>query len=127
MFEKLDIKNFKKNNIFSKDEVLSTISGSWLNKLYFDNVKYWDINEDIPSYIRPVYKCLPSDCRFREDLIWLYRSFYKSKNEEERIYYEKLAQNWKLMIEKVQREERTEKAKLNEELIRQSKIKKNNF
>ena len=64
---------------------------------------------------------MPSDSRFREDLIWLYRSFYLSKNEEERLYYESLAQNWKLMIEKVQREERTEKAKLNEELAKRAK------
>ena len=124
MFGKLDLNNFKKNNIFSKKDVLSVISGSWLDKLYFDNEKFWDIDNDIPIYIRPVLNCLPSDSRFREDLIWLYRSFYKSKNEEERLYYEKLAQNWKLMIEKVQREERTEKAKLNEELAKNGLLNK---
>ena len=121
MFSKIDLNKKKKNNIFSEDDILSTISGSWLGKLYFDNNQYWDIDEDIPTYIRPVLNCLPSDSRFREDLIWLYRSFYKSKNEEERLYYESLAQNWKLMIEKVQREERTEKAKLNEELAKRAK------
>ena len=124
MFSKIDLNKKKKNNIFSEDDILSTISGSWLGKLYFDKKQYWDIDEDIPTYIRPVLNCLPSDSRFREDLIWLYRSFYISKNEEERLYYENLAQNWKLMIEKVQREERTEKAKLNEELAK--KAKKNN-
>ena len=124
MFRKLDINNFKKNDIFSKKDVLSVISGSWLDKLYFDEVKFWDIDNDHPTYIRPAFNCLPSDSRFREDLIWLYRSFYKSKNEEERIYYEKLAQNWKLMIEKVQREERTEKAKLNEELAKKALLNK---
>ena len=124
MFGKLDLNNFKKNNIFSKNDILSTISGSWLKKLYIDDIVYWDIDEDLPTYIRPSYNCLPSDSRFREDLIWLYRSFYKSKNEEERLYYEKLAQFWKLMIEKVQREERTEKAKLNEELAKKAKMKK---
>ena len=124
IFGKLDINNFKKNNIFSKNDILSTISGSWLKKLYIDDNVYWDIDEDLPTYIRPSFNCLPSDSRFREDLIWLYRSFYKSKNEEERLYYEKLAQYWKLMIEKVQREERTEKAKLNEELAKKAKMKK---
>ena len=121
-FGKIDLKNFKKNNIFTEDDILSKISGSWLKQLYFDdNVKYWDIDNDLPTYIRPAYNCLPSDSRFREDLVWLYRSFYKSKNEKERLYYEKLAQNWKLMIEKVQREERTEKAKINEELAKKAK------
>ena len=124
MFNKLDLNNLKKNNnIFSQEDILSTISGSWLHQIYFDGIKYWDIDEDIPTYIKPVYNCLPSDSRFREDLIWLYRSFYKSKNEEERLYYEKLAQNWKLMIEKVQREERTLQAKVNEELAKKAKNK----
>ena len=121
MFSKIDLKSKKKNNIFSEKDILSNISGSWLGQLYFDNIQYWDIDVDIPTYIRPVLNCLPSDSRFREDLIWLYRSFYLSKNEEERLYYESLAQNWKLMIEKVQREERTEKAKLNEELAKRAK------
>ena len=124
MFNKIDVNNLKKNNnIFTQNDIISTISGSWLRQLYFDGIKYWDIDEDIPTYIKPVYNCLPSDSRFREDLIWLYRSFFKAKNEEERLYYEKLAQNWKLMIEKVQREERTQKAKLNEELARKAKNK----
>ena len=124
MFGKIDLNNLKKNNVFKENDILSKISGSWLNKLYFDDEKYWDIDKDLPTYIRPSFNCLPSDSRFREDLIWLYRSFYKSKNEEERLYYEKLAQNWKLMIEKIQREERTEKAKLNEELAKKAKNKK---
>ena len=124
MFYKIDTNNLNKNNnIFSSKDILSNISGSWLHQLYFDGVKYWDIDEDIPTYIKPVYNCLPSDSRFREDLIWLYRSFFKAKNEEERLYYERLAQNWKLMIEKVQREERTQKAKLNEELAKKAKNK----
>ena len=124
MFNKIDVNNLKKNNnIFTQNDIVSTISGSWLHQLYFDGVKIWDIDEDIPTYIKPVYNCLPSDSRFREDLIWLYRSFFKAKNEEERLYYEKLAQNWKLMIEKLQREERTLKAKLNEELARKARNK----
>ena len=124
MFNKIDVNNLKKNNnIFTQNDIISTISGSWLHQLYFDGVKIWDIDEDIPTYIKPVYNCLPSDSRFREDLIWLYRSFFKAKNEEERLYYEKLAQNWKLMIEKLQREERTQKAKLNEELARKARNK----
>ena len=124
MFNKIDVNNLKKNNnIFTQNDIISTISGSWLHQLYFDGVKIWDIDEDIPTYIKPVYNCLPSDSRFREDLIWLYRSFFKAKNEEERLYYEKLAQNWKLMIEKVQREERTQKTKLNEELARKARNK----
>ena len=55
--------------------------------------------------------CLPSDGRFREDIIWLYRSFFSYKNEKERETYEELSQDWKLMLEKLQREEREIKKK----------------
>lgn len=92
-------------------KVLTTCSGSWLDKVYFEDKKYWDIDTDIPSWIRPVDYPLPSDGRYREDIIWLYRAFYTFKTENERLQYEGLAQNWKLMVEKLQREEREMKAR----------------
>ena len=106
---KLDFNNLDK----SKYNVKAKLEGSWLKEVIFDNEKLWDIDIDIPFWIKPVQNCLPSDCRFREDLIWLFRSFYCSKNEEERLKYENLAQEWKLIIEKLQRDERELKAKLN--------------
>ena len=105
---KLDLDNLNK-----KYNVKAKLNGSWLKEVIIDNEKFWDIDIDIPFWIKPVQKCLPSDCRFREDLIWLFRSFYCSKNEEERLKYENLAQEWKLIIEKLQRDERELKAKLN--------------
>ena len=102
------------NNYKISDEtykVLSTCAGSWLEKLSFDGKKYWDINTMVPNWIRPVDYPIPSDCRYREDIIWLHRAFYLYKNEEERLMYEGLAQNWKLMVEKLQREEREMKAR----------------
>ena len=69
------------------------------------------IQAQIPEFIRPVKNCIPSDGRYREDLIWLYRSFYNSKNEEERKLYEDIAQEWKIMMEKFNREERKIRAK----------------
>ena len=94
-------------------KVLSVCKGSWLESIEFDGKKYWDIDTDVPNWIKPERDCLPSDGRYREDLIWLYRSFYLAKNENERVMYEGLAQNWKLMIEKLQREEREMKARKN--------------
>ena len=114
---KLDLDNLNKNyNIKAK------LNGSWLKKVIIDNEKFWDIDIDIPYWIKPVQKCLPSDCRFREDLIWLFRSFYCAKNEDERLKYEHLAQEWKLIIEKLQRDEREYKAKMNK--IREKEMKK---
>ena len=108
---KININNLKKNN--EKIEVLDTIEGSWLGQVKSKNIVYWDIDVDKAYWIRPLKKCLPSDGRFREDLIWLFRSFYCSKNEDERIRYENLAQEWKLLIEKLQREEREMKEEKN--------------
>jgi len=114
---KLDLDNLNKNyNIKAK------LNGSWLKEVIIDNEKFWDIDIDIPYWIKPVQKCLPSDCRFREDLIWLFRSFYCAKNEDERLKYEHLAQEWKLIIEKLQRDEREYKAKMNK--IREKEMKK---
>ena len=116
---KLDLDNLdKKYNIKAK------LSGSWLKEVIIDNEKFWDIDVDIPFWIKPVQKCLPSDCRFREDLIWLFRSFYCSKNEDERLKYEHLAQEWKLIIEKLQRDEREHKAKMNKIREKEKKKKK---
>ena len=108
---KININNLKKNK--EKIEILDTIEGSWLGQFKSKNIVYWDIDIDKPYWIRPLKKCLPSDGRFREDLIWLFRSFYCSKNEDERIRYENLAQEWKLLIEKLQREEREMKEEKN--------------
>ena len=60
--------------------------------------------------------------RFRVDLIWLLRSFYCAKNDDERLKYEHLSQEWKLIIEKLQRDEREYKAKMNK--IREKEMKK---
>ena len=94
-------------------EIVSRCKGSWLESLEFDGKKFWDIDTDVPNWIKPEKDALPSDGRYREDIIWLYRSFYLARDDEERIMYENLAQNWKLMLEKLQREERELKAKRN--------------
>ena len=94
--------------------IICSLEGSWLGKFYIDKKLYWDVHAQIPEFIRPVKNCIPSDGRYREDLIWLYRSFYNSKNEEERKLYEDIAQEWKLMMEKFNREERKIRAKKSE-------------
>ena len=95
----------------NKKNTICNIEGSWLGKLFIDKKIYWDIQAQIPEFIRPVKNCIPSDGRYREDLIWLYRSFYNSINEEERKLYEDIAQEWKIMMEKFNREERKIRAK----------------
>ena len=96
-----------------KYNVLETCEGSWLKEIKFGDKVYWDIDKVIPNWIRPVDNPIPSDGRYREDLIWLFRSFYLSADDDEAQLYEKLGQDWKLMVEKLQREEREMKARRN--------------
>ena len=97
----------KKYKLNSKNhKIISKIEGSWLGKLIVNKEILWDIDAQNPEFIKPVKNCLPSDGRYREDLIWLYRSFYCSKDENERLLYQDIAQEWKILMEKFNREER---------------------
>ncbi len=95
-------------------KVESILKGSWLYRLNFDNKEYWDIDKVVPCWLKPLRNALPSDGRFREEMIWLYRSFYGAKNEKERIEYENYAQSWKVNAEKLNRKERAIKQKTRE-------------
>ncbi len=113
---------FKKNFKFEEDKIwefskkyklnskhykqIANITGSFLENLNWNKQTLWVIDDIIPDFIKPVKNPLPSDGRYREDLIWLYRSFYNSKNEDERLLYENIAQEWKVAMEKFNREER---------------------
>ena len=98
--------------IHNKFEKIDDIRGSWVSQLRIGNEITWDIKAQNPEFIRPVKKCIPSDGRFREDLIWLYRSFYCSKNEEEKKIYMDIAQKWKIMMEEFNRWERKRRTEI---------------
>ena len=86
-------------------KILCEINGNWLENLKFDNRIYWNIDKYMPSWICPSQKILPSDGRFREDIIWLFRSFSTSI-EIEKKKYEDYSQKWKNLIETIQRNDR---------------------
>lgn len=94
---------------FPSDEkmVFAEITGSWLEGIYFDNKLYWNIKQNNPSAITAVKDPLPSDSRYREDLIWLKRSILYSDNTKE---YEDYSQKWKLALEVQQRYDRSIRA-----------------
>lgn len=81
-----------------KGEALSTVYGSWLKKfkyVYGDKKeKMWELDKNLPMRHLPADFPLPSDWRYREDLIWLFR-----KNLE-------FAAGWKLRVENKQRSDR---------------------
>ena len=110
--KKVKIEHLKKDPGF-----LEEIKGSWINNLYIGNQLYWDSRAQIPEFIKPTKTCLPSDGRFREDLCWLWKSFYEAKNETERKTYENISQKWKLLMEDFNRWDRKRRADYNAKLM----------
>ena len=102
-------------------KIIDKIKGSFFEKIIIGEEITWDINKQIPEHIRPVKHCIPSDGRYREDLIWLYRSFYGTKNQEEEEIYRNISMGWKVMMEEFNRWERKTKANYNEKLKKNKK------
>jgi hypothetical protein len=70
---------------------VSAFEGSWLDAIRFDGVEYWNINSSTPMFHILSENPLPSDWRYREDLIWL------KKGSDE------YGQEWKVRLEVQQR------------------------
>lgn len=80
-------------------EEKGTVEGSWLEKVEFitkDKTKkvYWEMEKTKKFSIQPVDHPLPSDSRFRKDLI-----YFKQGDLEN-------SQLWKTKLEEIQRKER---------------------
>ena len=90
---------FPSNN----EDVLSDITGSWLEEIKFDDKVYFSIKDSISPQIYPSDKCLDSDARYREDKQWLKLSW---DNKEFSKVFEGYAQCWKLALEAQQRFDR---------------------
>ena len=115
--------NHKKTKMNDDYKIIENISGSFINYLKIGDDILWDINKNIPEPITPVKKCLPSDGRYREDLIWLYRSFYGVEDEKEKDIYLNIGMKWKVMMEEFSRWERKNRADYNESLKKKKKKK----
>ena len=74
------------------DEYIWKIEGSWVNSWVIDGKKYWEIANEILKPHLPVTNPLPSDSRYREDLVWI----WKETSED-------YAQQWKEALEDCQR------------------------
>lgn len=100
---KVTLPNFKK--LIEKQKVknlslLGEIGGSWTNELVVDGRIEWNKSVKRFAYLL-VKDPLPSDFRFREDLLWL------------RYGHILHAQKWKLRLEAGYRKERKTREKLN--------------
>ncbi len=79
---------------------IGPITGSWLRSLKIAGATYWDIDKLEPAPVLFAPRPLPSDWRYREDLIWLRR-----QNMDR-------AQEWKVRLEVEQRRDRTLREKM---------------
>ena len=86
-----------------KEDVLSEITGSWLEEIKFDDKVYFNVKETVAPQIYPCDKVLDSDARYREDKEWLKLSW---DNKEFGKTFEGYAQCWKLALEAQQRFDR---------------------
>jgi hypothetical protein len=73
---------------------IGVLEGSWMEELRIDGEKLWQLDVDLPLRHTVAENPLPSDWRYREDLIWLFRG------------NQTIAQAWKVRLEQRQRDDR---------------------
>ena len=111
--ESIPFKPFPAKN----EDVITEITGSWLENIQFDGKEAFSIKESNPPSLNPSDNPLPSDSRYREDKIWLKHSF---DNKDFGKVFEGYAQSWKLGLEAQQRYEK----ELRKEYEKKNKTKK---
>lgn len=57
--------------ITNPNTILGKVEGSWLECVEFNGKRYWDLEKIDPASLVKIQNPLASDCRFREDLIFL--------------------------------------------------------
>lgn len=112
MYKKfVEASKIKKESILAKNpEPLTYIHGCFTKDIYFDDQKIWDFASDEAFYVVPSKHVLPSDTRYREDLIWLFYALHYSRNKKEYELFMSYSQGWKAETEYLQRKEREIKA-----------------
>ena len=117
-----DIKeNQKKIKMDLNYKIIDNISGSFIEYLQIGNDVIWNINKNPAELIKPVKHCIPSDGRYREDLIWLYRSFNNAKDEKEEEIYRGIGMKWKVTMEEFSRWERKHRADYKAKMMKKKK------
>ena len=76
------------------DQEIGNIEGSWLDNLVIGGEEVWNLNKIMPIRQVPEENPLPSDSRFREDLIFVKYNDIK------------MADKWKVKLEERQRFEK---------------------
>ena len=77
----------KVSQIKDMAQELARIEGNWTQTLHIGGAEYWNVAKSAQALSLPVAAPLPSDSRYREDLVWLKRG---------NVEY---AQGWKEVLE----------------------------
>lgn len=86
---------------------ISKISGSWLRHLLIGDQECWNIHSNHPCAISYIRQSLPSDWRYREDLLWLRRrdmpraDLWKVELEVQQRHDRSLREAWEKTHEKL--------------------------
>ena len=80
------------------EKEIASLEGSWMEELKVNGETVWRMDEELPLRHEVARQPLPSDWRYREDLIWLMRG------------NQKVAQAWKSRLEQRQRDDRDKRA-----------------
>lgn len=100
--KKINLQNFRKlikKNKVKNLSIVSEISGSWTDNIIMDKTSMWN-NKFKGHSFHLIKDPIPSDFRFREDLLWLRHGNVVN------------AQKWKIRLEAVFRDERKRRNKL---------------
>lgn len=63
--------DYFEGTLFQHNRVIGKVQGSWLESISWDGTRYWDIEKIDPAMLIRSDEPLPSDCRYRTDLIEL--------------------------------------------------------
>ncbi|EGR34457.1 PH domain protein [Ichthyophthirius multifiliis] len=69
-------------------ELISRASGIWNSHIDFDDVRYWDDSQDFPYRCEYEVNPLPSDSRFRIDMLYLLKNDLKKSQAEKELMEE---------------------------------------
>ena len=82
-------------------QTIAKINGEWTSNVEFDGVKYWDIEKHRPFLLEYEPYCLPSDCNYRDDVLFLRMGrrdeaqIKKNEGENSQRYDKKLRNKFK--------------------------------
>lgn len=89
-----NIFKYQSNPTGNDRKPVSKITGSWMGCVLFDDKRYWSIKDQLPKFgLERTDTCLPSDSRYREDVLHL-----RSGDLD-------VAADWKAKLEENQRAE----------------------